>query len=267
MVSESYTQFDEKMLEKLKQLGFKEEKPGKFETLRLKGKCVVILYKSGKLLLQGNEEQLKSLKKILKPRNTGQLELVDETLVGTDEALKGDTFGGVVVAGVRANKRTRKKLLHLGVKDSKALNKAKIELMARKIMEGFPYRYIELNPAEYNRKVKAMGLTRLLNKLHKECYKKLKTKKSKHIVDKYPGCNIADVALEKGESKCVEIAAASIIARFIALRQINELSKAAGFRIPLGSTHVAAAIRKLKQKNLPLEMFLKLHFANVQKDL
>ena len=59
------------------------------------------------------------------------------------------------------------------------------------------------------------------------------------------------------------MAAASILARAYALKQLAELSKRAGFTIPKGSTHVATALKELKAKEFPPEEFVKLKFRNV----
>ena len=267
MSAESFANINREALNKLKHLGFVEEKPKKNEKLRLKGKdSLIIVYNSNRVVVQGNEESIKKLKKLL-TLNSFELEAINDTIVGTDEALKGDTFGGLVVAGVRANKRERKKLVELGVKDSKRLHFEKLTRLAKEIMANFAFTYIELLPEDYNRELKRSNVTELLNRLHLQCYIKLRTKQSKHIVDKFPGCRVGDIALEKAETRCVEVAAASIVAKYIGLKQLQRLSKLANFGLPLGSTHVKEAIREIKQRGLAPERFLKLHFSNVRKDL
>jgi len=86
-----------------------------------------------------------------------------------------------------------------------------------------------------------------------------------HLVDEYPGCSVGDVRLVKAESKSLSVAAASIVARKIALEQLDSLSGEAGFKIPKGSTHVKEAVQLIIHKELPLDKFVKLHFKNVQK--
>ncbi len=185
-------------------------------------------------------------------------------IIGTDEAFKGDTFGGLVVAGVRADDKQRQALLDLGVQDSKKLSTKKIELLAKSIMEAFPFYYIELSPSDYNQRIAQSGLTQLLNQLHEQCFIELRTRGSKHIVDKYPGCSVGDIAIVRAENEYAEVAAASIIARYVGLQQFQRLSKLAGFRIPLGSTHVKEALETLKARRLSGREFLKLHFKNVK---
>ena len=65
----------------------------------------------------------------------------------------------------------------------------------------------------------------------------------------------------------IEVAAASILARDAAVRQIERLSNEIGFTIPLGSTHVADALFQLKVSGKPPERFVKMHFKNVREAL
>ncbi|HLD79401.1 MAG TPA: hypothetical protein VJA18_02480, partial [Candidatus Nanoarchaeia archaeon] len=96
-------------LQKMK--GFSEE-PIKtvYEEARLKkGEVTLILYSSGKLLLQGKLEAVEKAAQGLEQKKIGNRVKAEsfrkETgwIIGTDESLKGDTFGGLVVAGVKAN--------------------------------------------------------------------------------------------------------------------------------------------------------------------
>ena len=184
-----------------------------------------------------------------------------EILIGTDESLKGDTFGGIVVAGVRADDGQRTFLREIGAIDSKKLADRKITELAHKIKE-LPYYIISLKPIEYNILIEEIGLTNLLNRLHKECAEKLQIKGAKHIVDKYPGCNVGDIAITKAEDKYEEVAAASILARDSSLKQIAELSREAGMILPLGSTHVMDSVKRLKKEDLV--RFTKVHFRNIK---
>lgn len=182
-------------------------------------------------------------------------------IIGSDETLKGDTFGGIVVAAVKANDKVRKLLVALGVRDSKELSDKKILLLAPQIEKIAQHHVKNVYPKTYN--LVSDNQTALLNALHRECFIALKP--GKHVVDKYPGCTVGDIIVEKAESKYPEVAAASILARAYALKQLAELSKRAGFVVPKGSTHVADSLKQLKEKGLPPDEFVKLHFKNVQE--
>jgi len=255
-------------LSKLK--GFTTEKlKTVHEELRLKKEEVyLILFSSGKLLLQGKSEAVEKVVKELEKSSIGK-KIVPEAfrkeqgwLIGTDESLKGDTFGGLVVAGVKANDELRKKLRELGVADSKLLADKEVLPMAEKIKQFVPCEIRSILPEEYN---KSKDITALLNKLHKECANYLFP--GKHVVDKYPGCTIGDLQEIKAESKYLEVAAASVLARAGALQQLDYLSSQAGFRLPKGSTQVKLALFELKERRLDFEKFVKVNFRNVKEFL
>jgi ribonuclease HIII len=191
-------------------------------------------------------------------------------IIGSDESLKGDTFGGIVVAAVFCDEKIRSKLISLRVCDSKLLDNSAILKIAPEIMKVAPYHFENIYPKDYNK----YEMTPLLNRLHKVCFDStidlldIDEKKKinvKHVVDKYPGCKTGDIILEKAESKYIEVAAASIIARYYALMQIEELSKRMGFKIPLGSTHVEHALIMLKKSSFDPNDFVKTSFSNVRR--
>lgn len=233
-------------------------------------KVLLILYNSGKLLMQGNPEAIELTAEQLRGAGIGKevkpLHFRKEMgwVIGSDESLKGDTFGGLVVAAVKADENMREKLIALGVADSKVLNDKEIIQIAEKVKRLVQCEIINLTPEEYNHKDNE-GVTKLMNKLHRNSAKNLKP--GTHVVDKYPGCSVGDIMETKAESKFVEVAAASVLARATALQQINYLSKKAGFAVPKGSTHVKWALEELKEKGLNPREFVKLHFKNVQEFL
>lgn len=237
-----------------------------YEKFRLSKKGVALIhYNSGKLLLQGKEDKVEFIEDELKLLGVGKeakkanFKIETGVMVGSDEALKGDTFGGIVVAAVQANDADRQKLIDLGVIDSKLLKDAEVNSIAEKIKKIVSSKVIALSPEEYN--YRDGNVTKLLNDLHGEVVKGMK---GKHVVDKYPGCVVGDIIETKAESHYVEVAAASILARAAGLSQLVNLSKKAGFEIPKGSTHVKGALELLKKNKLPFDKFVKLHFKNVQ---
>ncbi|MDP3989683.1 MAG: hypothetical protein Q8Q01_00585 [archaeon] len=237
-----------------------------YEKFRLSKKGVILIhYTSGKLLLQGKEDKVDYIADELKSlgigKETRKTNFKKEIglMVGSDEALKGDTFGGIVVAAVQANETDRQKLIDLGVADSKLLKDTEIISLAGKIKAMVTSKVIIWSPEEYN--AKEGNVTKLLNDLHSQVVKGMK---GKHVVDKYPGCNVGEIIEIKAESHYVEVAAASILARAAGLDQLVGLSKKAGFDVPKGSTHVKGALELLKKKKLPFDKFVKLHFKNVE---
>lgn len=264
-----FVNLQKESLLKLLPKGFQKEEPKTvYEELRLKKDSLnLILYTSGKLQIQGKLTEVKKLER--------QLELLGLTkirnskftkesgwIIGSDESLKGDTFGGLVVAAVKADDKIREQLKELGVADSKTLNDKEILYLVDKIKKIAPCEIKSLLPEEYNAHGK---VTPMLNHLHYEAANFLKP--GVHVVDKYPGCTVGRIREEKAESKYLEVAAASILARASALQQLDYLSSLAGFAIPKGSTHVQFALLELKHRKLDFWKFVKFDFANVQKFL
>jgi len=186
--------------------------------------------------------------------------------IGSDESLKGDTFGGIVVAAVKANDEERELLEGIGVKDSKKITDIKIVILARKIREIARVYFVNMYPEQYNKEINKLGLVDVMNKLHIRCINALKTEGEEVVVDLFPGCKIPDAICEtKAEDTYIEVAAASIIAREEALKQMRELSVDAGFKLPLGSSHVMEALIRLRDKKIDFTKFAKTSFRNVRE--
>ncbi len=251
----------------LVKLGFvKQEPKTMYETLRLKSdEATIILYASKKLLVQTKKEHIPKIAQLLDGygithmKKSAHFRKESGWVIGSDESLKGDTFGGIVVAAVRANDEIREQLEELGVNDSKKLSDEEIVSQAKVIKKIAQCSIRNFFPSEYNKH--KGSITSLLDHLHLGCAKDLQS--GTHVVDKYPGCSVGDIQETKAESKYVEVAAASILARAGALQQMDTLSKQAGFDIPKGSTHVKDALEMLKEKKLDPKSFVKLHFRNV----
>ena len=113
-----------------------------YTTLALKGpKLTVMLYTSGKLVVQGKEAQdfvlftLEPL--VLKAATLGYEEALDPTLyaphMGSDESGKGDIFGPLVTCAAFIDETTGKALADLGVRDSKTIADGQIQKLATQI--------------------------------------------------------------------------------------------------------------------------------------
>ena len=264
----SFDNINEKSLKKLKKYGYDFIKvKSKYEIVRLKGMSSLVLYKTGKLLIQGSKLNVEETVKLIKFLGiTEAKKSFTGIAIGTDETLKGDTFGGIVVASFKADDNIRAELKEIGVKDCKAMLKPDCVKMANELIDRYPKNFHVENiyPREYNKLNEKYNVTEILDILHEKCYKKLSRRKNIiHIVDLYPGCKVGNIKETKAESKYFEVGAASIIARYYALMQIRDLEKNAGFFIPLGSTHVGSALLEIKKKSLNPKEFVKLKFRNV----
>lgn len=193
-------------------------------------------------------------------------------IIGSDEVLKGDTFGGLVVCAARFSEAEEEKLTDLGVRDSKKISDIMIHRIATTLLEQYEDRFCvkELEPHMYNELQVRFGLTHLLNKLHLDAASELRSDSEEqctHVVDAFPGCTAGDKQVKGAESEYIAVAAASIVARHVAMDQFARLSTEAGFKLPLGSTHVGEALERLIREGHEPQRFVKLHFKNVQAAL
>ncbi|MFW5865708.1 MAG: hypothetical protein ACOCU6_01305 [Nanoarchaeota archaeon] len=270
-----------------------------YEKRRLKRETAsAILYSSGKLVLSGPDTVIAGLQNVFgdnkpvnhrlsrtrrvsykrtydKPLSESKTIANAECVIGSDETLKGDTFGGIIVCACRICSESKSFFKEAGVIDSKGLNNNQITMIASHLLESHPDSFccIELSPESYNERMQSYTTsTNLLNKLHFQVTEALREDGETSdevvvIVDKYPGCKVGDVIVERAESVSLAVAAASIVARYKGIEQFERLSREAGFKLPFGSTHVTGALERIKQDNLDPRKFCKLHFSNVKKSL
>jgi ribonuclease HIII len=170
-------------------------------------------------------------------------------LIGIDESGKGSFYGPLVIAAVHVDRDTRKKLIDLGVRDSKRLSDYKIREYAQKIKEWCEFQIVNFDNAAYNRAYKnnfkntnkmlgwghAEALERVLKKV--DCENALSDKFGKESdVENYLTEISSGVHIEhktKAESN-IAVAAASILARDKFLREIEDLSSEYGLDFPKG---------------------------------
>jgi ribonuclease HIII len=241
------------------------------------------LYTSGKITVQGKGKD-DFIAYYLEPEILKNLaytypELgVDMTPhIGVDEAGKGDFFGPLCIAGVQADEEGIKKLLALGVKDSKRMGDKNILTLATKIKLGFPHSIIRIFPLRYNEMYASFqNLNRLLAWGHGTAISELveKTGCEQALIDQFANEKLVENAVKKKnlQVKLTQrpraeedpvVAAASILARAAFVEGIDQLSKEAGFELPKGaSDKVVAAGRKLLEQHggESLGKFAKLHF-------
>ncbi|MBW3004106.1 hypothetical protein KY337_06095, partial [Candidatus Woesearchaeota archaeon] len=166
----TYTNVEKNDVKPLLGFGYSVERTkSKYEVIRLRSSGVfMVLFTTNKLLVQGNEDSVKAAENLLHELRIGKkvvpIKFVKEQgeVIGSDEALKGDSFGGIVVAAVKANDGQRQDLLFAGVMDSKKLKDYEIRVIAERIKKVAKYKVISLLPYEYN---KYDNVTKLLNEL------------------------------------------------------------------------------------------------------
>lgn len=250
----------------------------------VKGQGVIAtLYRSGKLVVQGSEVQLFATRYLGEDARApaepaGALEVGQATLIGSDEAGKGDYFGPLVVVAVRADARERAELARSGVADSKTLSDERVHVLAPALEQRYACAAEVLLPADYNVEHPRFGsLNPLLAELHARCIKKLhqpgvmvlvdKFADDKLIADRLRGLDLELHQRTRAEREPV-VAAASVVARNLFLEGLRQLSEEFAVELHKGAgeptDRSAREFVKLHGRE-QLGRVAKLHFKNTQK--
>lgn len=262
--------------------------------------CAITGYRSGKVLFQGKEAQTEAAKwqgetakaapaRTKKPAPASLPPgFASMSVIGSDEVGTGDYFGPITVVSAFARKEQLEELRALGVRDSKDLTDTQISMIAKKIAKVVPYNLLILKNEKYNElqqqgmsqgKIKALLHNQALINLHKKIQPE---RPDAVLIDQFAEKNTYYRYLKdqkeifqenvffstKGESVHLSVAAASIIARYAFIKQMDQLSNNAGFTIPkgAGSQVDIAAARLIREKGEDaLLHFTKKHFANTEK--
>ena len=269
---------------------------------------VVTLYESGKAVFQGKDADLSSQfwierekyynptqkpivtnsedkKKDEKKKDIVDLKIYNSSTIGSDEVGTGDYFGPIVVASTFVSKENISFLEELGVKDSKKMTDEKILEVVPKFINKIPYECIILSNKDYNEKFKnGYNMNKIKAILHNKVLGKL-TEKIKNydyiVVDQFAEKYVYFSYLKetnnvvknitfmtKGESKCLSVAAASLISRYVFLKEFAKIQKEVDMLIPKGaSTSVDdVAIKIIKKYGFDkLKDIAKLNFKNTDK--
>ncbi|MCP3762518.1 ribonuclease HIII [Domibacillus sp. A3M-37] len=261
--------------------------------------CSVTGYRSGKVLFQGKNAERESAKwdgQTAKPKPkkpsapSGNLPdgFAGMSVIGSDEVGTGDYFGPITVVAAFVEKSRIAELKALGVRDSKDMKDPEIVLVAKKLLKDIPYSLLILRNEKYNDlQESGMSQGKIKAILHNQALGKLLDK----IAPEKPEAVLIDQFAEKpiyyrhltgqknivqenvffstkGESIHSSVAAASILARYAFLKEMDILSEKAGFPIPKGAGSIVdkAAARLIQTYDESvLRPFTKLHFANTEK--
>ena len=268
------------------------------------GDTVVTLYESGKCVFQGKDADLSSNFWIETEKiNTGRAittnsdekkkkdsiyvdpKIYYSTAIGSDEVGTGDYFGPIVVTAAYVKKEDIKYLESLGVKDSKKLTDEKILEIVPIITSKIKYNTITLSNKDYNSYYdKGYNMNKIKAILHNKALSNLKREKIPYdyiVVDQFAEKyvyfsylkEVNDVVRDitfvtKGEDKSPAVALASIISRYVFIKEISKMSKELGMLIPKGASDKVdeVAIKVANKYGFDkLNEFVKLNFKNTDK--
>ncbi len=267
---------------------------------------VVTLYESGKAVFQGisadidaniwieMEKRLNKNSKIeikrIDNNNNGKSKkprdsrLYHTNSIGSDEVGTGDYFGPIVVTATYVTKEDIPFLEKLGVKDSKKLTDENILSIVPELIKHIPYSSMILNNPDYNKKYNPkMNLNAIKANLHNKVLLEMTEKFSNYdyvIVDQFTTPTtyyryLSDGKVErnitfvtKAEDQCLSVACASLISRFIFLKELDKLGKTYDVVLPKGAGYnVDEMGADLVKKYGPdiLNKVAKLNFRNTDK--
>lgn len=206
-------------------------------------------------------------------------------VLGSDEVGTGSYFGPLTTAAVFVNQEHLQPLRELGVEDSKKLSDPQIIKMAQIIMKKCPYHVVNLHPHDYNRLIQKYNQAQLKAICHNYVLNQVLTKIAptkpaailidqfvspqtyfNYIKDQTPIVSNNVYFKVKGESYHLAVAAASIVARYVSLQTMDELSNQAGITLPIGAgSNVDQIAAQLLKQGQSLDKFAKLHFSNTQR--
>lgn len=264
----------------------------------------ITLYESGKVMFQGigadieasiwidaekrlNNRVINLDSKKEKKNNKDDKDsfFFNTSTIGSDETGCGDFFGPVVVVATYVSKENIALLKDLGVKDSKQITDDKIKIIAPELIKKIPYICYVLNNETYNANYQNINMVKLKCILHnKVLYNLIQKYKPEYnycVIDQFvnekkyyeylkdvPNKVINIKFYTKGESKCMAVAAASIIARYVFLNEMAKLSNLVGISLQKGASDlVDKQIQTIIEKNGKdiLNKIAKLNFKNYTK--
>ena len=270
------------------------------------GGTVVTLYESGKAVFQGFDADLAAdfwieTEKI----NSGKAEVTssdekekkkEETRkiplrinsIGSDEVGTGDYFGPIVVTATYVDRSNIDFLLELGVKDSKKMSDEDIKRVVPEVIKKIPYNTFVLNNKQYNEMYTSdMNMNKMKAILHNKVLSgftdKVKYPYEYAVVDQfenpksyYNHLNDASFKvygitfLTKAEDQCLSVACASIISRYIFLKEMDKISHDIGMNLPKGASDTVDSfgidvVKKYGKDKL--KEIAKLNFKNTERIL
>lgn len=209
--------------------------------------------------------------------------------IGSDEVGTGDYFGPIVVTSCYVNKKDIPLLESLGIRDSKKMNDEKILKVAPAIAKAIKYKSIILSNKEYNEKYNNVdnNINKIKAIMHNKALWKMVHEEDLEydyiIVDEFArearyydyikdSANIQKgiTFMTKAEDKNLAVACASVISRYIFIKEFDKmcdelhipLPKGAGPQVDEAGKEVVETYGKEK-----LEDVAKLNFRNTQRIL
>lgn len=251
---------------KLIEAGLKDiPSSSEYEEWRMKSFATAILYKSGKLVVQGQDisKFVEVVDRVLNENLSSSVSILNE--IGADEVGKGDYFGPLVVSAVYVNSSQANIIKKIGAVDSKKLSDRDIGLIASKIKKIVQFKTQVITPEEYNKRYSEVkNISILLAEAHADnvlsLIRSIRKPIDRVVIDQFSSMksrlnnafgqrlgNVELVQFHRAESE-VSVAAASVLARAEFITQMDIMSKKYAMNFPKGAAHVVGFARDFVQK-------------------
>ena len=222
---------------------------------------VITMYESGKVMFQGVSADVDAtMWKEIDGQNISKKEVTPNdkkyyncSSIGSDEVGTGDYFGPIVVTSCFVEKSLIPELEKLGIRDSKKIDDSKILKIAPTVSKLVKYKSIILSNSEYNEKhASSNNMNKIKAIMHnKVLYDLVHSNNYTYdyiIVDEFarearyydyikesPNIQKGITFLTKAEDKNLAVACASIISRYIFIKEFDKLSDALHIPLPKGA--------------------------------
>ena len=223
---------------------------------------VITLYESGKCMFQGTSADvdaamwgtaLENTKEKQEERKKEDLKYFNCSAVGSDEVGTGDYFGPIVVTACFVPKDDIEELKKLGVGDSKKIDDEKIKKIAPELAKKVKYRSVILTNKEYNEKYnKDINMNKIKALMHNRVlYQLIHEENPKYdyiIIDEFarearyyeyisdqPAIQRGITFITKAEDKNLAVGCASIISRYLFLKEFDKMCDEIHIPLPKGA--------------------------------
>ena len=226
------------------------------------GDTVITLYESGKVMFQGVSADIDAnmWRDIDGQEKVDKVKLKEDekkyyysSSIGSDEVGTGDYFGPIVVTSAYVSKDDIEFVESLGIKDSKKLTDDKIREIAPKLAAKIKYKSIIMTNTEYNEKHKdTFNMNKIKAIMHnKALYRMVHEENLNYdyiIVDEFarenryyeyldnnPNIQRGITFITKAEDKNLAVASASVISRYIFLKEFDKICDEIHIPLPKGA--------------------------------
>ncbi len=256
----------------------KENRNEYVDTFIQKDDLTVTIYKSGKVVFQGNDAFFYA---------SAYIDTKKSRQAGSDEVGTGDVFGPVVVCAAIVEEKDYELIERLHITDSKQLTDTYILQIGPQLIESFKHSLLILDNVTYNRVHETDNLNAIKAKMHNKAYLNMKAKgyqipKAAYVDQFCPEDDYYrylvnekevyhDLIFEtKAESKYPAVAVGSIISRYAFLQYMQKLEQQYSMTFHKGSSDLEGIDRDIqtfisRYGKERLKNVAKLHFKNFEK--